>query len=66
MKTQRFGIEIELTGIKRMEAAKVIAKYYGTIEEYVGGAYNAYEVPTGDGRKWKVVRDSSIQAEIYN
>jgi len=48
MKTQRFGIEIELTGIKRMEAAKVIAKYYGTIEEYVGGAYNAYEVPTGE------------------
>ena len=66
MKTQRFGIEIELTGIKRMEAAKVIAKYYGTIEEYVGGAYNAYEVPTGDGRKWKVVRDSSIQAETKN
>ena len=34
MKTQKFGIEIELTGITRKDAAKVIAKFYGTREIY--------------------------------
>lgn len=63
MKTQRFGIEIELTGITRRDAAKVIAKYYGTQEQYVGGVYNAYETPIGDGRRWKIVRDASIRPE---
>ena len=66
MKTQRFGIEIELTGISRRDAAKVIANFYGTQEQFVGGAYNAYEAPTGDGRKWKIVRDASIRAENKN
>lgn len=66
MKTQRFGIEIELTGITRRDAAKVIARYYETEERFVGGAYNAYETPTRDGRKWKIVRDASIRAEDKN
>lgn len=66
MKTQRFGIEIELTGITRKDAAKVIANYYGTTEVYVGGAYNAYKTPTGDGRNWNIVRDGSIRAEGKN
>lgn len=66
MKTQRFGIEIELTGITRREAAKVIAEYYGTTEVYVGGAYNAYKAPTGDDRYWNIVRDASIRAEYKN
>lgn len=63
MKTQKFGIEIELTGITRRDAAKVIAKYYGTNESYKGGVYMQYEVPTNDGRCFKVMRDSSIVAE---
>ena len=63
MKTQRFGIEIELTGISRMDAAKVIAKLYGTREHYEGGAYKYYSVPTNDGRYFKVMRDASIRPE---
>ncbi len=30
MRTQKFGIEIELTGITRERAAEVIAEYFGT------------------------------------
>ncbi len=30
MKKQNFGVEIELTGITREQAAKVIATYFGT------------------------------------
>jgi len=63
MKNQNFGIEIELTGISRRDAARVIANFYGTQETYVGGAYNAYEALTDDGRKWKIVRDASIRPE---
>lgn len=63
MKNQKFGIEIELTGITRRDAAKVIAKFYGTTENYKGGVYLQYEVPTNDGRCFKVMRDLSIVAE---
>ncbi len=66
MKNQNFGIEIELTGITRREAAKVIANYFGTTENYIGGTYNAYEIPDGTGRKWKAMYDSSIVAERRN
>ena len=63
MKHQNFGIEIELTGITRRDAAKVMANYFGTTEEYVGGTYRAYRVKDREGRIWKAVYDSSIHAE---
>ena len=36
LREQRFGIEIEMTGITRAGAAKVAATYFGTRSEYVG------------------------------
>ena len=39
MKTQKFGIEIELTGITREAAAAVIAEYFGTESCYAGTYY---------------------------
>lgn len=63
MKTQRFGIEIELTGITRETAAKVIADYFGTEFRFVGGGYRAYEAKDSKERTWKVLYDSSIDAQ---
>lgn len=63
MKTQYFGIEIELTGITRESAAKVIAEYFGTTAEYIGGTYRRYEVKDRQERIWKVMRDASIRTE---
>ncbi len=63
MKTQNFGIEIELTGITRQNAAIVIANYFGTRYEYVGGGYQTYEAFDNHGRRWKCMYDSSIRAE---
>lgn len=62
MLTQRFGIEIEMTGITRKVAAKVVAAHYG------GGVavrYNAgnYSVCMRDGRCWSVVPDGSISED---
>ena len=63
MREQRFGIEIELTGITREKAAKVIANFFGTQSDHVGRGYDAYHVPDGEGRTWKVMNDSSLLAQ---
>lgn len=62
MKEQKFGVEIELTGITRAKAADVIAEYFGTTKSYDGGTYRAYSVKDRQGRTWKAMRDSSIDA----
>ena len=61
MKNQTFGIELEMNGIPRRSAAQVIADYFGTrASAPAGGCYYTQTIPTGDGREWKVMRDSSI------
>ena len=60
MREQRWGLELEMTGISRAGAAKVIADYFGTSFENDGGFYGKYSVPDDSGRKWTVMSDSSI------
>ena len=62
MKTQRFGIEVEFTGMTRLNAARIIAKHFETIEQYAGGVYNEYHIKDATNRTWKIVSDSSIVA----
>lgn len=64
MKTQTIGIEIEMTGITREQAGKVIADYFGTGNtKKIAGAYRTFESKDTKGRTWKVMYDSSIVAE---
>lgn len=63
MKTQRFGIEIEMTGITREEAAAVIASHFGTESYYIGTYYKTYGGQDRKGREWKATFDSSITAQ---
>lgn len=61
IKNQKFGVEIEMTGITREKAAKIVAEVLGTTPSGPDGTY--YEtriVADQDARKWKVMRDSSI------
>ena len=60
MKTQRFGIEIEMTGLTRKDAATVVANYFGSQVEHRGGTYDEYQVHDNQGRAWKLVSDASI------
>lgn len=60
MKTQKFGIEIEMTGITRKKAAEIIAKYFNTSSWYAGTGYDTYEAEDRQGRIWKCMRDASI------
>lgn len=63
MRTQRFGIEIEMTGITRKKAAEVIAEYFGTESFYLGTYYKTYGAKDRQGRTWKATYDSSIIAQ---
>ncbi len=66
MREQKFGIEIELTGLTRQKAAEVIAKCLGQTSNYDGGYYGEYSVWDEQNRKWKVMYDSSIVARNQN
>jgi hypothetical protein len=60
---QRFGIEIEFTGIARERASQTAAEYFGTSSRFDGTFYNVYSALDGQGRKWKFVSDASIDAQ---
>lgn len=60
---QNFGIEIEMTGITRSRAAEVIAGHFGDRSQYEGAGYDAYYAIDGEGRKWKVMSDGSIDCQ---
>lgn len=66
MKNQKFGVEIELTGITRKKACELIADYFRTAAIYEGGSYEKYATRDIQGRKWTAMYDSSIRAEDKN
>jgi hypothetical protein len=63
MLTHKFGIEIELTGITRSEAARVTAEHLNGTVENVGDYYDTKKVTAEDGRVWKVMYDGSIKCQ---
>lgn len=63
MKKQNFGVEIELTGITREQAATVIATYFGSNIHYLGTYYQTYAATDRKGRYWKAMLDGSIHTE---
>lgn len=63
LKEQRFGIEIEMTGLSRLRAAQVLSEYFGTWVSNDGGFYDAYSVLDSQNRRRKVMSDASITEE---
>jgi len=59
----RFGVEIEMTGLSRREAAMVVKGMVKGEMTHTGGSYDEYTVRAEDGRVWKVVRDASIRCQ---
>ena len=55
-----FGIEIEFTGITRDKAADVVAEYLGGSISCQFDYYDTHIITAPDGRKWKIMFDSSI------
>lgn len=63
LREQKFGIEIEMTGITRQRAAEVLSENLGSFSQYEGGGYGTYSVQDSENRKWKLVSDASIQCQ---
>jgi hypothetical protein len=61
VKTQTFGIEIEMNRITRAAAAQVLADHFDTRVQHIGGTYDTRLVPDAQGRDWKIVSDNSIE-----
>ena len=63
IKDQCFGVEVEMTGITRRQAAEALAAYFGTSVHYCGTYYDAWGVTDPEGKEWKLMSDSSIKPE---
>ncbi len=66
IKTQKFGVEIECTGLTRSAAAKAVATVIGGSPEHFGGSYDRYDVYDSQGRQWKIMSDASIRCTTKN
>ena len=63
IKDQCFGVEIEMTGITRSQAAQALARYFETTARHTGGGYDAWTVKDPEGKEWKLMSDGSIKEE---
>ena len=63
LKDQYFGVEVEMTGLTREDAAQALAAYFGTEARYTGGTYGAWSVTDTKRKVWKLMSDASIRAE---
>lgn len=61
IKKQNFGIEIEFNGITRQAVAHEIADKMGWTTPTFSHSYSSWTTIDEQGRKWKVVSDSSIE-----
>ncbi|MBD9090841.1 MAG: amidoligase family protein [Clostridiales bacterium] len=63
IKDQCFGVEVEMTGITREQAAHALADYFGTSPRYLGTGYDTWGATDPEGKVWKLMSDASIRAE---
>lgn len=63
IKEQNFGVEIELTGITRQQAASIVANYFGTSFAYIGSYYKTWGATDRKNRTWKAMSDASISTQ---
>lgn len=65
IKNQKFGVEVEMTGITRKKAADIVAEVLGiTASRPDATCYHTRTIIDQAARKWKVMRDSSITPVI--
>ena len=63
LKNQLFGAEVEMTGITREKAARLVAEVLGTTPSHPeSNCYHTRTIADLAARKWKIMRDSSIEA----
>lgn len=61
LKNQLFGVEVEMTGITREKAARLVAGVLGTTPSHPeSNCYHTRTIADQAAHKWKIMRDSSI------
>lgn len=61
LKNQLFGVEVEMTGITREKAARLVTEVLGTTSSHPeSNCYHTRTIADQAARKWKIMRDSSI------
>lgn len=61
LKNQLFGVVVEMTGITREKAARLVAGVLGTTPSHPeSNCYHTRTIADQAARKWKIMRDSSI------
>lgn len=65
LKDLPFGVEIEMTGITREQAARALAGLWNVTARHVGRGYDAWEIKDPAGKVWKIMSDGSITAERW-
>ena len=65
MKSQTFGVEVEMYNISRRKAASTVAEHFGTLHtvRHDGGAYDRWTCRDQQGRTWRFDNDSSIRGQ---
>ncbi len=66
MFTNKFGIEVEFTGITRGKAAETAANYLNGAGNVTGDYYDTRKITAPDGRIWKFMSDGSINCQRKN
>jgi len=61
LKNETIGVEIEMTGITREKASKVISKFLNGEIKRNYDSYDTYKVTAPDKRIWKIMSDASIE-----
>lgn len=62
LRNQLFGVEVEMTGITREKAAALVGEILGSQPSRPdSGCYHTCTILDSAARKWKVMRDSSIE-----
>ena len=58
LKNQLFGVEVEMTGITREKAARLVAEVLGTTPSHPeSNCYHTRTIADLAARKWKIMRD---------
>ncbi len=65
LKDLPFGVEIEMTGLTREQAAKAAAELWNSTARHTGRGYDAWEVTDLEGKVWKFMSDGSISSERW-
>ena len=61
IQTQKFGVQIEYTGLTRAAAVKAAQIVLGGRINDFGGGYDSYHVWDSKNRKWQFMSDASIR-----